>query len=177
MNTQNAEVGQIVEWSLADLAGMDTSDIAVVSSRLPAAGLYTVIGTEVKLGMMDKNGDKPQLAYINFGFEVLDFEPTKEMDEEAIQRIIGRKLSDRSTLWPEDMAESIGLVKGNYKRAGINIEEPKNLGGVEGQPQGWLDNMVEKIFQIRIRHGLSKGEERAFINWVGADPRGEEAAG
>lgn len=163
----------VVSFNVADLAGLDTSGIAEVASRLPAAGLYTVLGESVKIGVQESSdSDKPDLPYIQFVFETINFEPAnKDMDEESIQRLIGRKINDRTTLWPEDFMTEIGLVKGKYKKAGINYQEPANLGGTEDQP-GWLDNMVEKVFQIRIRHR----NDRAYIDWVGGNPAEKEAA-
>lgn len=178
-NTEELEqVGNVVEgdFSLADLANLDTSDIAVVMSRLPMEGLWTVQGKSVALGKSDpkEEGQMP-LFKINFRFESIKIEPTNVPEDFDPAKTVGRKLSDTTVLWPNEFQQEIGLVRGKYKRVGLSSEEPKIMGGIEGTT-GWLNNMEGAIFVLKVRHAEVKGESRAFIDWVGPVDDSQEAA-
>lgn len=160
--------------SLADLAAMDAQaeGIAVLTSRLPAAGMYVVRGKEVRATESRKEGEPPLFAFI-LGTEILD---AKLMDKEADgERLVGRSLTERYTLWPSDFKEAVGLLMGKYKIIGLPFDG--RMGGVEGQEPGWLDGLTGHVFQIRVRHFTDKnGNERAGFDWLPYKQEGEEQA-
>lgn len=170
------QVGNYVSdetFSLADLAGLDTSDIAVVSSRLPMAGLWTVLCKSAELSVeKPKEAGQQPLPKISHKFESIKIDPTEKPEDFDPATTAGRRLSDVSVLWPKDFQEAVGLLKGKYKRVGLPTDG--KLGGIEGQ-SGWIDGAVDAIMVIKVRHYESKGETRASIDWVGPVTEDEAA--
>lgn len=150
-------------FSLADLANLDTDDIQVLMSRLPAEGIFVVRGTEVKAGMNEPKDDKPPLMYFQYQMEILDAKPLdKKVDPETL---VGKNLRERYTLWPKDLAEILGLLKGRYKT--VNLPTAGVLGGVEGQEPGWTDGIVNHVFRVRVRHWEGKtGQVNVQFDWL-----------
>lgn len=149
-----------------DLATANTDGIAVVLSRLPAIGVYTVKGESVE----GKQGEakevdgamRPGLISYNFITEVLEARLVdKNIDPITL---VGRKLRDNYTLWPTQMDELIGLLKGRYQKVGL--PHAGNMGGVPGAIPGWLDNMVGHIFKIRVYSFMSKGQQKVGFDWI-----------
>lgn len=158
--------------SLADLASMDTDEIKTLTSRVPAPGVFRVKGASVLGKQGDPTDDgKPGLYRFTFGLEIMGGKPVdKNLD---IETLIGKKLNQMYTIWPADLIEGIGLLKGMYQKIGLpNSGMP--MGGVEGQEPGWLDGITGAEFDVRIRNGTVKGETRAFYDWL--PPAKEEAA-
>lgn len=166
-STVQPEVGNVVTgFSLADLAGMDTSDIAVIKSRLPLAGIYEVLCKAAGLKLVGNDPTKP-LIQVQHKFDIMGFEPTVPNPDLDISKMIGKSMSDSTTLWADDIQREIGLLKGKYAKAGLDTSGP--FGGMPEQGLvGWVDGAVDKMLKIRVRHFESKGEERASIDWVGA---------
>lgn len=158
-------------FSLADLAGMDTTEVKVLESRLFPAGLYGVRCTSVILGMneakegIDEKTGQPYLPlpHVTFKYEVLEAEPADKKIES--DKLIGRTLSDQIMLWPNQLEDEIGYLKGNYKK--IGLESDGRLGGMEGGEPGWLDGAVEHMFHIKVTHSKpnADGIQRTRITW------------
>lgn len=160
--------------SLADLAGLNTDDINVITSRLPTAGIFRVRVTSISSKQGDpKPGERPNF-YFTFKPVILGVKEgslfDKSIDPESL---VGKTINDPFTLWTktdEDLAESIGLLKGRYKLVGLPHEG--NMGGVEGAEPGWIDGAVNHEFDLRVRHVVKNGDTRAYIEWL----KQEEAA-
>lgn len=152
-------------FSLADLAGMNTDAIQTLTSLIPAVGVYTVNGLEVKIGQNAAQEGKPPLYFVNFQAEILD---AKLVDKKIdVEQLVAskRKLMDSFTLWPNQFQDMIGLLKGRYKTIGLpNTGE--RIGGVEGQPPGWLDGIVNHRYRVKVTHFDSKGETRARFAYM-----------
>lgn len=158
---QSAETGFV---SLADLAAMNTDEIAVLTSRLPDEGIYLVRCTELNISESEsQDPTKPNLFRVNYNTEILEAKPLgKDKDPESY---VGRTLKEGYVLWPTQFRELIGLLKGRYKIIGLPFTGA--LGGVEGQEPGWLDGAVNHIFRIRVRHFTDKNKnERAGYDWL-----------
>lgn len=157
--------------SLMDLANTNTDDVATVMSRLPAVGIYTMKGESVVGSQAEPQDGKPPLIRFKFTGEIMDVKPTdKKVDP---QTLIGRKLSETYTLWPAELEQHIGLLKGRYQKVGL--PNTGNMGGVEGQAPGWLDGMTGHIFQMRVYSYMSKGQEQRGYDWIGAAPTADES--
>lgn len=150
--------------SLQELAGMSTDDIQTLTSRVFPAGVYDVEGVSVegKQGEVRDDG-KPPLIRFNYRYKVLGGTPVdKTIDPETL---VSRELTESYTLWPDQLKELIGLLKGRYQKVGLqNSNAP--LGGVPGQEPGWLDGFVGHQFQLRVRTYVSKGETRVAYDWL-----------
>lgn len=147
--------------SLADLADMNTDEIAVLMNRLPEPGMFLVQGLESSAKESRSEG-KPPLFRFGFKSEILVAEPLdKEADPE---KFVGKNLTESYTLWPDQLAESIGLLKGRYIQVGLS--PIGRMGGVEGAAPGWIDTIVGHKFWIRVRRFVANGTERAGFDWL-----------
>lgn len=152
------------DLSLAQLAEMNTDEIAVLTSRVPDIGVYIVNCLEVKGSQADPKPNEPTLFSFTWKHQILEatlLDKTKDTSG-----IIGKNLNDRFTLWPKDFKEMMGLLKGRYKLVGLPYEGMP-LGGVENAKPGWLDTAVGHIFQVKVRHWTNKsGEVQAAMDWL-----------
>lgn len=159
--------------SLADLAAMNTDEIEAIESRTPAPGVFRVKGLTVGMKQGEAQEGKPPLTRVNWTLEIVGGKPVdKSVD---IEKLVGRKISQSYTLWPDDMIELLGLMKGMYQKVGLPMSGMP-LGGLEGAEPGWLDTVVGHEFDIRIRTALVKsGEKRAFFDWLKPEVAKESA--
>lgn len=151
--------------SLADLAGMDTTDVKVLRSRLQKEGIYVVRLTAVEMSEASDGSDgKDVRLSIRVGGDVLDFRPLKEEDQADAQDMVGRAFNQIKPFFPKDMAEQIGLLKGSYQAAHLSVTG--RMGGVPGI-EGWLDRAVGSIVVISVKHREYKEDTRVYYNWLG----------
>lgn len=151
--------------SLQDLAEMNTDEIKVLLSRVATPGVFRVRGKSVagKQGEVGEDG-RPPITRFNFSLEILDGKPAdKSVDMETL---IGKNINQSYALYPSDLAEGIGLLKGMYQKVGLPYSGMA-LGGVEGKEPGWLDGIVNHEFDIRVRNAPDKtGQMRAYFDWL-----------
>lgn len=155
-----AETGFI---SLAELAQMNTDDVSVILSRVPHAGLFRVRCLTVAGKEGDAVEGKPPLLRFNYSYEIIGGQCSdKKID---MEKLLGKKLTESYTLWPADVLEGIGLLKGRYQKVGLpNSGMP--IGGVEGMEPGWLDTAVGHEFDIKVSTYAKNGIERASFDWM-----------
>lgn len=156
------DIQQDVGFSLMDLASFNTDEISVVLSRNPPGGVYTVKGLGVAMKMGEPKDDKPALPRMAISVETLEAKLIKKDQDPAT--LIGRKLTIPYTLWPNDMQNSIGLLKGMYQKVGL--PHTGVMGGVEGAAPGWLDGIVNHMFQIRVFTFTRNGQEQVGFDWL-----------
>jgi hypothetical protein len=172
VTTEQAAPQQAQAFSLAELAQLNTDDVATLTSRLPPEGIFIVDGAKAGIvGSESNDPAKPPLFRIAFEYAVLD---AKLVDQNLDpNQFIGKNLRESYTLWPNDLETAIGLMKGRYKLS--KLPNTGVLGGVEGQPPGWLDSMVGARFMVRIRHWTRRdGTQVAQFDWMEYKP--DEAA-
>lgn len=177
-NTDNHAVIE-GDFSLADLANLNTDDIKALTSRLPMAGVWYVLMTGVGLTVLPAKEDKAPVPVIVHKFESVKINPLVKEADFDIESTIGRKISDRATLWSNSEAafkEELGYVKGKYEKCGF--ETKGRLGGMteQGGEPGWLDTPVleQRVIKLRVRHGARNGQDVAYIDWIGPDDSNEE---
>jgi hypothetical protein len=162
-----AEVEQNGFISLNELAGLNTDDVKAIASRVATPGVFTVEGLSVKGTQGERSEDgKPPITRFSFKLKILGGKPTdKSVD---IENLIGREITQSYSIFQSDqqsLLETLGLLKGMYAKIGLpNSGMP--MGGVEGLEPGWLDTVVGKTFDIRIRNAPVNGETRAFFDWL-----------
>jgi hypothetical protein len=172
------------EFSLAELSEMNTDEIKSLKSRLPLAGIWTVLMTAVSLGQLDAKPeeDKAAVPYVIHKFESISIEPQKKDPDLDPDSLVGRKLTRQTMLWTstrQAFLDEIAYLKGNYEKVGYKTEG--KLGGMteaEGEP-GWLDMPVinEIPCKLRVRHGMRQGNEVAYIDWLGPVEEIKESEG
>lgn len=155
--------------SLASLAEMDTDEIKSLDSRLFPAGLFAVRCTEVALGVSEKEGTNPEtgepyepLYSVTMKYEVLEAKPLDKDLAQNPEALMGRVLTQRRTFWPKSFKEEIGLVKGDYEKVGL--EPIGKLGGMEGGEPGWLNQLVDHVFALKVSHSKPNAEGTQFVN-------------
>lgn len=174
--TTTTEAGKFEEEtgfiSLAALAGIDSDGVAAIANRVPPKGLWHTKGESVKITGGGKGDDgKPKPFNVTFTHLVLGGKSTDPSFDN--EKMVDRKLKQRFTIWPSDMEEGIGLLKGMYAKVGIqNSGMP--LGGVEGQAPGWVDLFTASELNLKITHGTRGEDTVAYFDWV---PLEQEAAG
>lgn len=168
------------DFSLADFADQVTDDIKELDSLLPPMGTFYVQITAANLG---ENPPKegidpktslayPKLIYTGFKYKVLQAEPAdKSIDADTWTN---RVLSERHTFWPAQFKDSIGLLKGRYKKVGI--DNSGRLGGLEGGEPGWIDNAVEVVIGLKCKHIPKNGSAIAVYDWFKVETSESEAA-
>jgi hypothetical protein len=150
LETEAAEA----EFSLADLAQLDVSEIAEVRYESLPAGLYTFKGVEVKFEDTTNRDDERRLV-LTVKLEVVE---AKSVVERGVDKedLIGKKHTEKFYIVPEKAAEGIGLIRAFLADVGLPNEGP--LGGVEGIDPGLVDNLVDHEFTGKIIKQPRKGD-------------------
>ena len=152
--------------SLSDLANLDTSDIQVLRSRLQAEGLYVVRMTEAGLTETSDGTDgKAARIMVRTAGDILLFNPLDASKQEEALEMVGKRFSQAKTLFMNEAAEAIGLLKGQYQSAHLNVSGV--MGGIEGVT-GWVDDVVGKVVVIKVTHRVVGDDTRVYYNWLGA---------
>lgn len=143
-----------VEFSLADLAQLDASEIAEVRFESLPAGLYVFRGTEAKFEDTTNRDDERRLV-LTMKMEVVE---VKSVVERGVDKdeLVGKKHVEKQYIVPEKAAEGIGLIRGFY--ADIGLPNAGALGGVEGMPEGFVDGFVGHEFTGKIIKQARKGD-------------------
>ena len=154
--------------SLADLAAMEPDSIAAVKTRLQAAGIYIVSFTEVGPLKETLPDDPTKSVRIGLNMKgVIDyFEPlgSKGDDDAADSDLIGKTYNEYYTIWANELAQSICLLKGKFAKA--HLPAAGRMGGVEGT-EGWLDRLVGQRVAIRVTHKVVGDDTRSYTDWLG----------
>lgn len=154
--------------SLADLVAQGTDDVAVLTSRLPAEGIFIVRGESVKREVLNpKTPEQDEMLKIGIMLEILNAQPLdKTIDPTTL---VGKKIADTRLMTAETYKERMGLLKGDYKKVGL----PYNgeMGGL-AEVKGWLDGVITFPFQVRVRHVTAKnGSQQAYLDWSRMEPK------
>lgn len=142
------------EFSLADLAQLDVSEIAEVRFESLPAGLYRFRGVEAKLEE-GTNRDDERRIILTAKMEVVE---VKSVVERGVDKddLLGKKHTEKMYIVPEKAAEGIGLIRSFYADIGLPNEGP--LGGVDGCEPGIIDNFVDHEFPGKIIKQARRGD-------------------
>lgn len=138
------------EFSLAALAGFDTSDIAEVRFENLAGGAYVFAGTSAEL-VKKKNRDDEDRFVLTVGLEVVEVKAVTErgVDKEAL---VGKKHKESFYIVPSKAEEGIGLIRAFY--ADIGLPNSGKIGAAvdeDGNPiEGFADGIVGHQFPGNI---------------------------
>jgi len=138
------------EFSLADIAGLDASEIAEVRFESLPGGVYLFRGGEAKLedGV---NKDDERRIIGKFVMEVAEVKSVVHRDykdQEAKDSLIGKKHTEKKYIVPAKAAEGLGLIRAFLGDIGLPNEGP--FGGVEGSEPGIIDGFVGHEFLGKI---------------------------
>ncbi len=135
------------QMSLADIAGLDVSDVEELRSSQIPAGLYTF---EVsKTGMEETTvGDDDELRYkASIELKVIEVSAIAERGVEDAD-VMGKTHSETFFINPAEAQKGIGFLKGFV--TDIGGDSTGGIGGVEGAPEGFLDKLVTHRFPAKI---------------------------
>jgi hypothetical protein len=151
MSDQDNDIGnEVDEFSLADLAGLDTTDIAEVRFENLPGGSYIFAGTDVKLEKT-KNRDDEDRFKLTIGLEVAEVKAVTErgVDKEGL---VGKKHKESFYIVPAKAEEGIGLIRAFY--ADVGLPNAGAIGAAEtpdGEPiEGFADGIVGHNFPAKI---------------------------
>lgn len=141
MADESLESGQV--FSLADIADLDTSDIAEMRfSNLPG-GIYVFKTTSAELGEKDNKDNKPRVVP-TFKFEVLEVKACKNRKIDPAD-LVGKSHTEKVYLVPDEgaikLAESIGRLKAFVWDMGVDDS---------GTVQEYLERCVDNVFEAQI---------------------------
>lgn len=138
------------EFSLAALAGFDTSDIAEVRFENLPGGSYVFTGTGAKL-IKKQNRDDETRFVLTIDLEVAEVKAVTErgVDKEGL---LGKKHKESFYIVPTKAEEGIGLIRAFYADVGLPNAGP--IGAAEtddGEPiEGFADGIIGHSFPGKI---------------------------
>lgn len=142
------------EFSLADLAQLDVSEIAEVRFESLPAGVYLFRGTEASFEDTTNRDDERRLV-LTCKMEVSECKSVMERGYDK-DELVGKKHTEKFYIVPEKAPEGIGLIRAFLADIGLPNEGP--LGGVEGLEPGIVDGFVGHEFPGKIIKQGRKGD-------------------
>lgn len=152
-----------MEFSLADLAGLDASEIAEVRFESLPGGLYVFRGKSA-LFEDGENKDGERRIVLVTKSEVAEVKSVIDREyktEEAKAELIGKVHTEKFYVVPVKAAEGLGLIRAFLGDIGLPNEGP--FGGVEGSEPGIVDGFVDFEFTARIKPGTYNGNKTANL--------------
>lgn len=150
---QNLDGGE-ADFSLADLAQLDVSEIAEVRFESLPAGIFNFQGVEAKLDKGTNRDDETRFI-LTLKMEVTECTALTERGFTK-EELIGKKHTEKMYIVPEKAAEGIGMIRAFYGDIGLPNEGA--LGGVEGMEPGMIDGFVGHEFKGKIIKQARKGD-------------------
>ena len=149
------------EFSLADIAELDASDIAEVRFESLPAGVYVMRGTYAQLTDTTNRDEERRIVLVTKA-EVVEVKSVIDRDyktEEACAELIGKNHTEKFYVVPEKAVEGLGLIRSFYGDIGLPNEGA--FGGVEGSEPGFIDGFDGYEFTIKIKAGTFNGNKTA----------------
>lgn len=147
-----------VEFSLADIANLDASDIAEVRFESLPAGVYVFRGESAALEEGTNRDDERRVILV-VKMEVAEVKSVIDRDyktDEQKATLLGKKHTEKLYIVPEKAAEGLGLIRAFIGDVGLPNEGP--FGGVEGAEPGIIDGFVGHEFTGKIVQRPRKGD-------------------
>lgn len=146
------------EFSLADIAGLDASNIAEVRFESLPAGVYVFRGESAIFEDTTNRDDERRIVLVTKS-EVAEVKSVIDRDyktDEQKATLIGKKHTEKFYIVPEKAAEGLGLIRAFIGDIGLSNEGP--FGGVEGAEPGIVDAFVGHEFTGKIVQRPRKGD-------------------
>lgn len=143
----------VPEFSLADLAGVDATDIQEVRYENLAQGVFEFQGTKAEF--TEREGDDGKYFELILEMQVIEVKAVVDRNVNR-EELIGKKHTEKRWIRPSEAADNIGKLRAFY--ADIGLPNAGNLGGVPGQPTGFVDGFVDHIFTGKIMHKPRKND-------------------
>lgn len=146
--TDSALENDGMDFSLADLAGLDVSEIEEIRSERIPDGAYIFRGKGAKLSEMD-NRDGEKRFVVSATIEVAEVQAVVAKGVNA-EELVGKTYTEKFYIVPEKAAEGIGRVRAWYTDIGLDSTGP--LGGMteDGGEPGMVDRLEDHLFAAKI---------------------------
>ena len=155
----DAETDDAMDFSLADLAGVEMSQIAEVSFEGLPAGMYLFKGTEAKLEKVRNAKDEPR-GKISLQMEVIEVKAITERGVDTPEDWLGKKHRENIWIVPEKPEEGLGMFARFFNSIGLSAAGP--LGGCDDADgnhiDGCLDTFADHEFVGKIHKKPRKGD-------------------
>jgi hypothetical protein len=163
------------EFSLADIAGLDASEIAEVRFETLPAGVYTFRGLSAVFEDTT-NRDEERRIVLVAKMEVAEVHSVIDRDfktEEKQAELVGKKHTEKFYVVPAKAGEGLGLIRAFIGDIGLPNEG--DFGGVPGAtyPEGHanageeiagiVDGFVDHEFKAKIKSGTYNGNKTANL--------------
>ncbi len=139
--------------SLADIAGIDTSEIEELRSSALPVGLYTFECQAGKLEDRMVKDDTERRVVVSVPMKVVEVDTIAEKDVSESD-VMGKTQTEQFFIDPSEAEKGIGYLKGWL--ADIGADNSGNMGGVDGAPAGYLDRLESHRFKAKIIKKKSK---------------------
>jgi hypothetical protein len=163
------------EFSLADIAGLDASEIAEVRFEVLPAGVYVFRGVNAHFEDTT-NRDEERRIVLKAQVEVVEVKSVIHRDfksEEKRAELIGKKHTEKFYVVPSKAGEGLGLIRAFIGDIGLPNEG--DFGGVPGAvyPEGHanageeivgiVDAFADHEFTAKIKAGTFNGNPTANL--------------
>ncbi len=169
------------EFSLADVAGLDASEIAEVRFESLPGGVYLFRGVEARFDDTTNRDDERRIVLV-VKVEVVEVKSVIDREfktDEAKAELIGKKHTEKFYVVPAKAAEGLGLIRSFIGDIGLPNEG--GFGGVAGAvyPEtdaagnphpnageeiiGIVDGIVDHEFVGKIKSGTYNGNKTANL--------------
>lgn len=123
-----------MDFSLAELGGVDMSEIAEVSFEGLPGGMWLLRGVEGKLEKVD-NAKGEKRGKISLQYEVVEVKTITERGAGEPDEFIGKKYRENFWIVPEKPEEGLGMAVKFFRSIGIETDN-KVLGGCVDEETG-----------------------------------------
>lgn len=142
-----SEIENDMGMSLADIAGLDVSDVEELRSSALPAGLYTFEITKVNFEVRSVKDDTETRYVASVEHKVIEVETIVEKGVTEAE-VLGKSYTEQFFIDPAEAQKGIGYLKGFVADIGADNSGP--IGGVEGAPEGFLDRLVTHRYKAKI---------------------------
>lgn len=148
------DTNEEMEFSLADLAAIDASDIQEVRFESLPAGLYVFRGESAQFEDTTNRDDERRIVLV-VKMEVVECKKVLERGYNE-DELIGKKHTEKFYIVPAKAAEGLGLIRAWI--GDIGLPNGGAFGGVEGSEPGIVDGIPGHEFPGKIIKQARKGD-------------------
>lgn len=145
--------------SLADIAGLDVSDVEELRSSQIPSGLYTFECEPGKLVETTVKDGTETRYVVEIAAKVVEVDTVTEKGVNP-EEVMGKIFTEKFFIDPAEAQKGIGYAKGFI--ADIGAPNTGNMGGVEGAAEGYLDALQGHRFKSKVVK--KKGRDGEFYS-------------
>lgn len=137
------DMNEGMDFSLAELGGVDMTEIAEVSFEGLPGGLWLLRGVEGSLDKVD-NAKSEKRGKISLQYEVVEVKSITERGAGEPDDFIGKKYRENFWIVPEKPEEGLGMAVKFFRSIGINTDQ-KPLGGCTDDEGNQIIGIIDEF--------------------------------